>query len=73
MTHDEAVKIARTVRDADGGCPVCVKALAVDLAVDFPDHDWADLIAADPDRAYRSASFRAEIRRAIADRFEETK
>jgi hypothetical protein len=41
MDIDEARRVARIVKTADGGCPSCVGALFEKLAKEFPQFSWA--------------------------------
>lgn len=45
MNEDEALKLARIVSHADGGCVCCVMNLVSDLQTQFPYYFWAGLVA----------------------------
>jgi hypothetical protein len=43
MTRDEALTVAQILLTADGGCPVCVRALFLAATEAFPQQDWKAL------------------------------
>ena len=48
MTHDEAVKMAKVLMEADGGCSHCIANLADWAKEEFPEHDWYALTGTKP-------------------------
>lgn len=44
MDHEEALKIAEIISYSDGGCAGCVGDLMERCQVQFPEHDWWDLM-----------------------------
>lgn len=40
MTLDEAKKVKKVLKAADGGCPYCVRELVEKMQKKFPEFDW---------------------------------
>jgi hypothetical protein len=68
MTIDEAKRVAVIISSADGGCPVCVRHLAVGCHQAWPQFDWPAMVFPDEFDADERESLAQEIKRELGGR-----
>jgi len=45
MTHEDALRVASVIVQADGGCSHCVRQLVAECRKRWPEFDWQDFAA----------------------------